>query len=566
MRLLRPLLVALATAASAVPAAHAADPSWRLEQPAPPAGAPFKVALGAPGDLKFWSPNRGLLAVEGNAVSPRGLFIWNGRTWRSLSTVCGGTADTLRVAWAGPTEWWTVSEPSRPRIGAGTTLCHYQDGQVVGSYGTLPQAPDPYRLMTSATCTGPSDCWFGGPAASDPIGARVGAFRLHWNGATLTTSYGPQGRGIADLQAHAGAVYEAALVGPRAEDRAAALNREPEAVPALLRKVGPDGLATLDPFVPAALPGVPADGTELLALDSDGQQLWLAGAGAASGPSAPADGMVARPPLLARIAPGSTSAREVVLDAEPDEIGATDRAVDVAAIPGTDDAMVVLQAFADRRSVNAKARIGRVDGATGELTTWTLPASGAGRGSASRVACPSATECWVATTGGWLFHYTDGAELPQDGEPLLQGTITERPNEAAAQFVPDTPPIDDSLLLAPPPVEEATPVAPVTTTKQLPALMKRVKSKLSGLTLEISFRLQRRAKIAVVAKRGGKVVARTKLKWLRPGQRTLKLRLRRDKWPTKLAFTVVDPAAPAPDEVNDDEAITTAVRQGAPAR
>ena len=559
---MRAVVIALFLLAGLSPAAAAADASWRLEQPAPPEGAPFKVPLGAPGDLKFWSPSRGLLAVEGNAVSPRGLWYWNGRVWRTLSTVCGGSADTLRIAWAGPTEWWTVSEPSRPRIGSGTTLCRYVGGVVVASYGTLPASADPYRLMTSATCRSASDCWFGGPAASDPTGSRVGAFRLHWNGGSLTTSYGPQGRAISDLQAHAGVVYESSLVGPRAEDRTPAVNRESEKVPALLRRVGESGQASLDPFTPIPLGGVPADGTELLALDSDGQQLWAGGGGAASGPAAPADGVVARPPMLARMAPGESTFREITPIISGATAGPTDRVGDLAAIPGTASAMLALQPFTDRRSTNAKAKVGRIDAATGELKVTTLPASGAGRGTAAKVACPSTTECWMATAAGWLFHYTDGQVLPADSDPAFSKLITVRPNEAAAQFIPDTPPVDDSQLLAPPPVETPVVAAPVTTTKQLEPVLKGVKSRLRGLTLEISFRVVRRAKIAVIGKRRGKVVARTKLVWLKPGKRTLKLKLNRKRWPTKLSFTIVDPAAPAIDDTGDDDAILTARRAG----
>ncbi len=557
---MRVVFIALLALAGAVSPALAADPSWRLQQPAPPEGAPFKVPLGAPGDLKFWSPNRGLLAVEGNAVSPRGLWIWNGRTWRTLSVVCGGSADTFKIAWAGPTEWWTISEPSRPRVGSGTTLCHYKDGAVVGSYGTLPQSPDPYRVMTAANCRAADDCWFGGPAASDPTGSRVGAFRLHWNGSTLTTSYGPQGRAISDLQAHAGVVFESALVGPRPEDRTLPVNRVPEPVPALLRRVGGDGLATLDPFAPAELSGVPDDGSELLALDSDGSQLWAGGGGAASGPSALVDGAVERPPLLARLAPGATAVKEITPVGAEGAFGASDRVADLAALPGTDDAMLAIQPFGERSSINAKARIGRVDAATGQVDVVALPTSGAGRGTAARVACPSATECWLVTTAGWLFHYTDGAELALDTEPSLQGTITVRPNEAAAQFVPDTPPVDDSLLLAPPAVEDAKAAPAVTTTTQLPPLLKGLKSKLKGLTLTISFRLTRRAKIAVIAKRRGKTVARTPQRWLKPGKRSLKLRLKRDKWPTKLSFAIEDPAAPKVDAIDDEDAVSTALR------
>lgn len=552
-------LVGAALIGAAVPRVAGAAPTWRLEQPAPPAGVPFKVPLGAPGDLQFWSPNRGLLAIEGNAVVPRGLMLWNGSSWRTLSTVCGGSSDTLRVAWAGPTEWWTISEPSRPRIGNGITLCRYLDGKVVASYGTLPQSADPYRIMTSATCRTANDCWFSGPASTDPAGGRVGTFRLHWNGSSLTTAYGPQGRGASDLEAHAGEVWESAYAGPRAEDQAPPLGKLIEETPVLLRSVTASGAADAVPWTPLALPGVPADGSELLALDSDGAQLWIGGGGAASGPSAPLDGAVARPPLLARVGPGERLPTEVtpsLIGSVP--LGATERAGDVAALPGSDDALVALQPFAERRSANAKARVAFVDAATGQMEITRLPASGAGRGTASRVACPAADECWMVTTAGWLFHWTDGRDLGVDAEPLLAGTITDRPNESAAQFVPDTPPVDDSLLLAPPPVEEVAPPQETVTTQTLPPLMRSIKSKLNGLTLVISFRLTRRAKIGVTGRRKGKVVARASQRWLRPGKRSVKLRLRRDRWPTKLAFSVVDPAAVAGEDP-DDDAVSTAL-------
>lgn len=555
------LVVAAAIAvAVAVPAPAAAAPSWRLEQPAPPEGAPFKVPLGRPGDLQFWSPNRGLLAIEGNAVVPRGLMLWNGRTWRTLSTVCGGAADTFRVVWAGPTEWWTISEPSRPRLGNGITLCRYKDGKVVASYGTLPQSSDPYRQMLAGTCRTADDCWFGGPTGSDPSGARIGAFRLHWNGTSLETHYGPHGRGTSDLEAHDGVVWETAVVGPRAEDRGLPQGKLAEEAPVLLRKVEPTGSSVSTPFRPTALPGVPEDGSELLALDSDGSQLWIGGGGAASGPSAPADGAIDRPPLLARLAPGAQVPAEVLPTVVGDTpLAAAERVADLAALPESQSALLALQPFTERNSANAKARVAFVDAETGRLSITRLPSSGAGRGSAARVACPAADECWMVTTAGWLFHWTDGRDLGQDTEPLLQGTITDRPNESAAQFVPDTPPVDDSLLLAPPPVEEIAPTTPQTTTKRLPALLRNVKSRLDGTTLRISFRLQRRAKIGITASRGGKVVARAKQRWLRPGKRTLVLKLRRDRWPTRMAFQVRDPALVTSDD-SDETAVSTALR------
>jgi len=275
---------AIATALAPVPAG-AAEPIWRLEQPPPPAGVPFKVPLGAPGDLSFWSPNRGLLTVEGNETIPRGIFSWDGQSWHQLATVCGGPGESARIAWAGPTEFWVVSEPSLPRRGAGLALCRFKDGQVVGSWSTRDDAADPFRQMTSAACGGPNDCWFGGVGSQDPLGERVGAFHLHWNGSDLESVYGPQGRGVSDMAFQAGELYESTLVGRSVENRTDPVDLgEPESVPRLLHTVAGGSFAN-DPFEPAALPGVPADGSELLALDSDGANLWAVGGGAASGPS-----------------------------------------------------------------------------------------------------------------------------------------------------------------------------------------------------------------------------------------------------------------------------------------
>ena len=177
--------------------ARAAEPIWRLEQPPPPEGAPFKVPLGAPGDLRFWSPNRGILTVEGNATIPRGIFSWDGQSWHQLATVCGGPGDTARVAWAGPTEFWVVSEPSLPRRGSGLALCRFKDGQVVGSWSTRVDSADPFRQMMSATCNGPDDCWFGGSAPRTRSANASGRSTSTGTGPTSRPSTGPRGAGSA---------------------------------------------------------------------------------------------------------------------------------------------------------------------------------------------------------------------------------------------------------------------------------------------------------------------------------------------------------------------------------
>lgn len=520
-------LIALASAASAA----AQTPSWRLEQPAPPEGAPFKVPLGAPGDLKFWSPSRGLLTVEGNDTVPRGIYSWNGESWHQLATVCGGPGDTARIAWAGPTEFWVVSEPSQPRAGSGLALCRFRDGAVVGSYSTRVDAADPFRQMFSATCNGPDDCWFGGVGSQDALGERVGAFHLRWNGTDLETVYGPQGRGVTDMQFHGGGLFESTLVGRSPENRTDPVDLAvPEPIPRLIHRLSGTNFVN-DPFEPAAQPGVPADGTELLGLDSDGANLWAVGGGAASGPSAPPGGSVARPPLAARLVGGAF--QELTLTGST--FGDTTRFGDIAAVPGTNAAFATAVPFAERRSPNSKATVVRIE-STGAATATRLPAAGAGRGSAARIACPATTECWMVTQAGWLFHYTDGTPLPRDDHPAFQGTIEFRPNEAAEQFVPDAPPEDDSQTFAPPPPPEVEPEVDEGDGGGNRPLLKKVRSRLRGKRLIVSFTVTRPARVQLLGKRAGKVVARSPRKKFSPGPGRLAMRVSFKRYPTKLAF------------------------------
>jgi len=515
------------------PASAGAAPTWRLEQPAPPPGAPFKVPLGPPGDLKFFSANRGVLSIEGNDSIPRGLYTYDGVEWRPLATVCGGSGDTARIAIAGPAEFWVVSEPSRPRVGSGTALCRFKDGQVVASYSTAEEAPDAFRPMLSATCNGPDDCWFGGIGTQGPLGERAGAFHLHWDGASLRSVYGPQGRGVSDMEAHAGTIYESTLIGRAPENAEPADVSPPETPkPRVIHTVSNEVFQT-DPFQPADREEVPDDGTELLALDSDGAQLWAVGGGAASGPSAPDGASVARPPLAARLTDAGFT--EIALD--EDAFGATERFTDVAAVPGTDTAWVTSVPYADRRSTNAKAKVALI-AADGTTSAIRLPVSGAGRGSAARIAFTGPDEGWLVTRAGWLFHYTDGRARERDGNPAFQSVISFRPNEAAEQFVPDRPPEDDSQLFAPPPLENnPNAKAPPARVIRRKALYTAVRSKLRGLTLTVSFTLNRRARIQLLAKRGRRTVAKSPKRLLRPGRHSLRVRLSRKRYPTRLAFS-----------------------------
>lgn len=525
------LFGALALAAGTLAGvARAQERLWRLEQPPPPAGVPFKVPLGAPGDIDFWAPNRGLLTVEGNDTIPRGIYLYNGQRWRQFATVCGGPGDTSRIAWAGPAEFWVVTVPSPPRGGSGMAVCRFKDGAVVGSWSTRVDSPDPFRQMLSAACNGPDDCWFGGVGSQDPLGERIGAFHLHWDGRDLHTVYGPQGRAVSDMEYHRGRLFESTLVGRSPEERTLPVDlAEPELVPRLLHEIA-GGVFTNLAFEPAPLPGVPADGTELLGLDSDGEDLWAVGGGAASGPAAPSGGAVNRPPFAARLV-GGGFAEVTPSDASA---GPATRFADVAAMPGSEDAVVAAVPFAERRSVNAKATVARIT-PDGQTTLARLPVSGAGRGSAARVDCPAPEECWMVTQAGWIFHYSDGTSLEPDTHPAFQGTIEFRPNESAEQFVPDTPPEDDSQIFAPPPPEEEEPPVDEGSTRR-PPLLRNIKSKRVGRRLIVSFVVARPARVQLVAMRKGRKIADSPARRFKPGRRKLSVLIDLDKYPTKLAF------------------------------
>jgi hypothetical protein len=545
------LLVTLV--ALAAPCTASAEPAWRLEQPPPPPGATLKVPLGPPGDLQFYAPNRGVLAVEGNATIPRGLFTYDGRSWHQLATVCGGSGETARIAFAGPREFWTVSEPSRPRVGSGLALCHFKDGQVVGSYSTPLESSDPYRKMRAAACNAPNDCWFGGIGAQDPTGGRIGAFHLHWNGSILETVYAPQGRGVTDLESHAGTIFESVLVGADFGDLSSPDLAEPEPDPAeptrtrprlLHRIVGPS--IQNEEFLAS---GNPPDSSELLALDSDGSQLWAVGGGAASGPSRP-PGFLSYPrgPLAVRFENGVW--RELTVDPL---FSLDERFVDVAAVPATDTAWVAVTSVEKAPSHTEKAKVAHI-AADGSAEVMSLPTDSWGRGSAAKIAFTGPNDGWLVTAAGWIYHYTDGTLPAQDGDPAYSGTITFRPNEAAEQFVPDAPPVDDSELFRPPPLEIEQP--PTQQVQRLAPLLRGVKASRRGRTLVVRFRLTRRARVALLARRKGRIVARTRAKMMRPGRHTLRLKLNPRKWPQRLSFSVREPGV-APGGGGDEDVVTT---------
>ncbi len=252
----------------------------------------------------------------------------------------------------------------------------------------------------------------------------------------MTTSYQPQGRGVSGLASFRGAFYESAFVGAEAGNTAKQVTLatpEPEH-PILIHKLVGSTFTDAS-FLPFPYPGVPTEGTELLSAKSDGSDLWFSGGGAASGPDAPRDGSVPSPPIAVHYS--EPFYQQAPIDTSL--FGPEDRFIDIAPVPGTENAWVVDQPYSSRGSVlTAKAKVALI-GAAGATTLDVLPVSGPARGSAQVIAATGPEEAWMATAAGWLFHYTNGSVLPEDTDPDWASTITQRPNESIEQFVPGHP-------------------------------------------------------------------------------------------------------------------------------
>jgi len=376
-------LAALLTVAAALPAA-ASGAGWQLEQPSPPPAPPGvtsvdrPLGLGTIGDIEFWSPNRGLLITGGNPPAiPAGLWAYDGVVWHLLSTVCGSANG--RIAWAGPDEFWTISDPAPNSEQAGTgfadTLCHFVNGAVVASYASPTGASDPYVTMLAAACNGPSDCWFAGRAAQAPL---TGTFHLHWDGTTLTDVLGPQDREVVGLAALQGQFFESVAVN---DNGATQVDNPvpPESTPVLLHRIveglTPDQEFADEPFTPAQDATVPS----YLTLGTDGSDLWAVG-----GPT----NVGARPPLAARYVNGTFE--ELPIDAT--KFSSTDAFLGVAPEPGAGDAWVTVGNKQRDPQLTPPASVARI-AANGTIELDTVPATGSGQvdhgSAAGPIACPA---------------------------------------------------------------------------------------------------------------------------------------------------------------------------------
>ena len=539
---------------------------WRIEQPEPPApppgveGSKIPIGLGRIGDIEFFSPDRGALITAGNGSTiPPGVWLYNGERWRELSSVCGATDG--RIAWAGADEFWTISDGrpgqalangERPPL-QDNTLCHFAPPpgdpggplEVLASYASPAFETTSYGAMHAAACLSPSDCWFAGDALPNP---EIGAFQLHWNGSSLEPEpYLPEGHAVMDMRQFEGHLYSSVRL--LESDRVVTVLRHPPPLHLLDEEGGTsawEGISEL----PLYEEGEFFAALDFLHLSSAGDALWAAAGPALTNPEGSKqagvtvirrpEGAVSWTQLLGpQTAPsGATRFPEEVVDA-------------IAAEPGGEAAWVALDTKVDAGSQvpdpDARAQIVRIS-ADGTISDQlTLPSSEepfGPKGAAEELTCPGPHDCWLTTTAGWLAHLADADErqLPRDGDPVFSSEepIVFRPLDLGVpQLPPDAPPVDDSGLQETPPqsAEAAKPVAvnPFATVS-VPLLSGIHSRLLHRTTLELRFHLSVKARVRLIAKRRRSVVASTPNRTFDAGNRSLRLRLNVDRWPTKLAL------------------------------
>jgi hypothetical protein len=221
----------------------------------------------------------------------------------------------------------------------------------------------------------------------------------------------------------------------------------------------------------------------------------------------------------------------------------------IAAEPGGEDAWLALRPPTGAGE-GVSAVLVHVSAEGKMLGEQTLPSkeevqAGIGpKGAAARISCPALENCWMASTEGWLFH------LAPEGERTLRpneisgfhNVISYRPpDQGLPQVVADAPPPDTSGLneegFVVPKFLKGEESKPSSESKvQLP-LLSRLHSKLiHHTTLQLSFHLAVKARVRLLAKRHGRLVASTRTLTLKAGSRTLSLGLNPRSWPTKLSL------------------------------
>ena len=506
---------------------------WRSEQPTGPNGP---TSLGEVGDISCWQADRCLLITPGNGGMPAGLYAYDGHEWFLYSRVCGGHAG--RIAWAGPTDFWTISDQQSgqgsvsaagEREGFARSLCHFVNGAVVASYAEPIGVGSSYLPMNAAACNGPSECWFAGERL--PGTGNVGAFHLYWNGISLTpvpslSKLEPEladpGRNVTGLAYWEGKLYEGVEVQPT--DQAAS---EPAAEPFLIHEVLPGTQAAFRPLptvapVEYAEPGGGAEELEGFRLSAAQAGLW-----AVAGSSGSLAGLTA-------LRLDGSGLRQVALSDPSGFLRTGTQLRGLAAEPGSGAAWVsVKESSEGGAGVRAHVALIAADGKVETVAPLPLDGEGGGpRGPAGPIACAAAEQCWMATSTGWLFHL--GPPPGAVDQALHTGVITFRP---ADNSLPSEPPVflpEDNSGANEEKEKEKLEIIQEPLPKRKPALVTKLKQKLVGHTLELSFVLRVKAHVQLLAERQGKVVAKTPRYTMAPGPRQLRLTLDPKRWPTKL--------------------------------
>jgi hypothetical protein len=527
----RALALALtASLAFATPAAA----EWHSQQPLT---AGIRAELGQIGDVEFWAPNRGVLITAGNGGVAAGVFAYDGTGWYRYSTVCGGHEG--RIAWAGPDEFWTISDQP---LGQGTgqappshiSLCHFKDGQVVASYAEPVGLAGSYLEMDAAACNGPNNCWFGGKRL--PGFVNDGAFHLHWDGSSLTaipslTQNQPQiadpGRDVKSLAFYGGGLYEAVQV-----QESDIVPEETE--PVLLHTIDP---SQPNPFAAAALKA-PIAGVNPRFLEGfrfsgeGGTSLW-----AVSGASDERGQVTA----LRKV--GGEPFAQLTGVSQEGVFEPGDAVTGLAAEPSDERVWVGFRGEAEIEG-SYSARLTRVhaDGTLDEEIRLPTPGEELGpHGAAGPIACPAPEQCWMATERGWLFHL--GPDLPQDTDPAMHALIDFRPPDDSLPFVPPVElPEDDSgaisqyeyQALEELPQEEGK----RSSVRGRPVLTGLNQKVIGNRLLELTFVLHAKAHVRLIAKYKRAVVASTPRYTMGKGHRSLRLQLDPKRWPTKLDLQV----------------------------
>jgi hypothetical protein len=585
------VLLALLTLGALAPASAAqGEATWQFAPAEAPPAAPgspqqsFGVPLGRVGAISFWSPNRGLLIDEGTAGCrtttatagvPCGLYAYNGRGWHLLSTVCG--AGEGRIAWAGPDDFWTISDQRAGQVTKSTvnprsvSLCHFDEGKVVASYATPFELPNSYRQMDAAACVSETDCWFGGQLGVPP---NTGAFHLHWDGQKLTAVYSPEDHAVSSMAVDGpGALLESVEINPNAigDD----FSGENAAHPFVLHQIdssGFHGLLIEDPscaqlMACPPLPNYEGAAPSSIAGFSLSSDYGAAGAGpepqlwAAAG--LPAGSHSAAHSIVLRYSHGSWTQALDVNHAGAAKADLEAGLQQVAAEPGQPAAWVTAdpkdeqEAHVDRLSVNGTASPADDTGTVTQKDVLGEAQHVGQLGGAGPIACPAPNDCWLATSRGWLFHLTEvpsepsiAAGYPEDGDPNFSGVISFRPaDEGVPQLPPNEPPPDTSQAnQLPVPLKPPEPTAETPVFSQR-ALVVGLHSRIvHRYTLELTFKLVASAHVQLIARRHHRAVAQTARKTLQAGKRKLMLRLNPHRWPNELDLkaTPLHPLPPGP--------------------